>query len=299
MPSENSVYRRLASGDRKTWLANDHLLRIRAGLFRENYSRLYWADLRAAILYRMEPPATALLLAEAFSLALAVAGAVLVNMVWGAVAGVLFAAVYTVWRLTRPRWAVQLFTKVSSIRFPLLSSLESSRRLLDELKSRILAAQEKLPPVDMALTAIGPQVISVSAIAKDEGGRRRPRVILYGLLFGFGAVSGLAKATVALYCFVFLMMSFVPRDFDFPPSIRSAIVLNEIVAVLRIVTWFASFRYPSLFLSGQRLQFNHEFTLASIVFSLFGLMAVAIRSRQSSGYTVKSSTVLGLGNPAA
>jgi hypothetical protein len=240
-----------------------------------------------------------LLLAEAFSLALVATGAVLVHRLWGAMAGILFSGIYITWRLTRPRWAAQLFTKITAIRFPLTPAFESSRRLLDEIKARILAAQERMQPAEAPIATADALLISADTSGRGEQGhRKRSRFILYGLLFGFGAVSGFAKATVALYCFAFLMMPFVPRDFDFPLSIRSAIVLNQLVAVLRIIVWFASFRYPLLFLMGQHLQFNHEFTLASLVFSLFGLIAIVMRSRESGESGTARSTVLGLGNPA-
>ncbi len=301
MASESSGYRRFASGDKRTWVADDHLLRIRAGLFRENYSRLYWADIRAALLYRMEHVGTPILLAEAFSVALVVGGAVLVNALWGTVAGVLFACLYGAWRLTRPRWAVQLFTAVSEVRFPLTSSFESSRRMLDDMRVRILTAQQRFMPVHSALAATDPATISVTASPKpDRPPAKHPRLILYALLFLFGLLSGLTKATVALYCLAFLMMSFVPRDFDFPLSVRSAILLNQVVSVLRIALWSARFmHYRWVSGAGSYLNLDQELTLASIVFSLFGLMVIAIRARQFGQETVRSSTVLGLGSPAA
>lgn len=295
MPSPKSGYRALAAGDKKTWLADDHLLRIKTGLFSERYSRLYWADIRAAILYPIEQSGTPLLIAESFSVALVIAGAVLVNPLWGASAGVLFFVVYALWRFTRPRWAVQLFTKVTAIRLPLAFSRETSRGLVDDMKARILAAQN-WPSQDVITSPADRPIISVNVQEKEQPGMKRPRLILYGLLFGFGILSGFTKATVALYCLLFLMIFFVPRDFEFPLTVRSAIVLNQILALFRIVAWFASFRYPLLFVRGWQLQFGNELKLASVVFSLLGLLAVVARSRESTKYIVKSSTTLGLGS---
>jgi hypothetical protein len=295
MPSPKSGYRALAAGDKKTWLADDHLLRIKTGLFSERYSRLYWADIRAAILYPIEQSGIPLLIAESFSVALVIAGAVLVNPLWGAGAGVLFFVVHALWRFTRPRWAVQLFTKVTAIRLPLAFSRETSRGLVDDMKARILAAQN-WPSQDVITSPADRPIISVNVQEKEQPGMKRPRLILYGLLFGFGILSGFTKATVALYCLLFLMIFFVPRDFEFPLTVRSAIVLNQILALFRIVAWFASFRYPLLFVRGWQLQFGNELKLASVVFSLLGLLAVVARSRESTKYIVKSSTTLGLGS---
>ena len=126
----------------------------------------------------------------------------------------------------------------------------------------------------------------------------RPRLVLYGLLFAFGSVSGFTKATVALYCLLFLMIFFVPRDFDFPATIRSAIVLNQLVALVRIAAWFASFRYTFLFAAGWQMQFGNELKFTSAIFSLFGLLAVVSRSREPKRDSIKSATVLGLGDRA-
>ncbi|MBV8895326.1 MAG: hypothetical protein JO051_02360 [Acidobacteriaceae bacterium] len=291
MASHTRAYRPLATGDKRTWLADDHLLHIKTGIFGETYSRLYWADIGAAIFYRIEPPGTPLLIAEIFSLAVAALGSVLVSPLWGALTGALFAAVYAVWRFTRPHWAVQLFSKVSTARFPLSWSRQRSELLLDKLKARILSAQNSLGD------ALERPLLSLTR-QDDQARTKRPRLILYGLLFAFGVVSGSTKATVALYCLLFLMIFFVPRDFDFPLSIRSAIVLNQLFALVRILAWCASFRYRFLFALGWQMQFSNELKLASAIFSLFGLLAVVVRSREPQRDLIMGSTLLGLGSQA-
>lgn len=296
MVSASSGYQPLATGDKRTWVADDHLLHIKTGLFRERYSRMYWADIRAAIFYRIEQPGTPILIAEGVSVTLVMAGAVLVSPLWGAVTGALFLAVYSAWRFTRPRWAVQLFTKISTVRFPVASSRRSSQLLMDKMRVRILAAQNSAVQPPLA-NAIGQAVLSVPRTDNEEEPRtKQPRLVFYWLLFAFGSISGLTKATVALYCLLFLMLFFVPREFDFPLSIRSAIVLNQMSALVLIVAWLASFRYAFLFAFGWEMQFSYELKLACVIFSSFGLFAVSARSRKPQRGFAESSSMLGLGS---
>lgn len=293
---KKSRYQPLATGDKRTWLADDHLLHIKTGIFSEHYSRLYWADISAAIFYQVGQPGTPLLIAEVFSLAVVVAGAVLVNPLWGAVTAALLGALYAAWRFTRPRWAVQLFTKISAVRFPLGPSRRRSQLLMDKMKAQILGVQNPVPEGPRANVIDQPLILTTGK--DDQPPTKRPRLVLYGLLFAFGIVSGFTKATVALYCLLFLMIFFVPRDFDFPFSVRSAIVLNQLLALVRIVAWFASFRYSFLLALGWQMQFSNELRLAAAIFGWFGLLAVVARSRQPQRDLIKSSTILGLGSPA-
>jgi hypothetical protein len=70
------------------------------------------------------------------------------------------------------------------------------------------------------------------------------------------------------------------------------------LAVLRIGVWLAQFRRPFLLLAGSRMATGREFALASTLFCVYGLLAIAVVSRRSSQYEVKRSTLLGLGSPA-
>ncbi len=300
MIPEHPAYRPLKSMDRKTWLADDHILKITNGLLREDYTRLYWVDIRAALLYSLDRPDTLLVVAEVSGVALAVSGATLISPPWGVLAALVFVAIYAAWRFIQPGWAAQIYTKVTSVKLPLASSLASSRRLLSELTLRVSRAQERVLSNDALALSPGPLVIStVSGSKKDPAQSKRVPVIFYGCLFAFGAVSGFNAFTVFLYCLLFVVTFFIRRDFEFPFSIRSATVLNQMLAVSRIVIWLASWRRPFLLLVGSRLTIRTEFVVASMILSLYGLLSVVVAVRRSGQYDLRSSTILGLDTPSA
>lgn len=295
--SSAKIYRRLASGNRNVWVANDHLLYLQTGPFRETYSRLYWADIQMGLLYSLEQPAAPLVVAEVFSMAIVLAGAIYLNPLRGAVWGVVFPAIYAAWRFTRPRWAARLITELSAVNIPLARSLEQSRKRLDELRQRILSAQPEAPAVE-AESIRGERLaielpVALKQLPEKE---KQSNNWVYAMFFVLGLVCGLSTWTTVIYCFVFLIAFFLPRRFNFPLSVSSALVMNELTALFRIASWIWALRYPLVV--EPRLKLHQEFTLASTVFCVYGLLTVVAGWRRSGQYTAKSSTLFGLDTPA-
>ena len=123
------------------WLGPDHLLRVRAHLFSEEYRRYYFADIQAIVL--TELPNNAAFYAYTVSAFLASMAGVLVysrHPVWGSLSALAAAFVFWLnWR--RPTCACYLKTKVSTDPLPALRRLRKARKALARMKAEIENAQ--------------------------------------------------------------------------------------------------------------------------------------------------------------
>jgi len=236
------------------WTAADHLLFIRNRFFDEQYTRLYWADIQAILLYPLRPPGILLLVAEILCVVLIVGTAPLANHLWGAAFAVVFAVWYGFWRLIQPAWACEISTKTSSVRFPLSPSLHQSRHVLNHLRSHTTTESQTEP--------------------RPPGSGR---VALHIAAFAMGAISPVGTALSILYYLLLGLAFFFQQRFDFPFFVRSAAVMSQIFAILQLALWILSRQLlPGLF-----SQFNHwEFQVGRAVISLYGLWA-SIKSVRS------------------
>ncbi len=269
---------------RNTWLAADHLLLIKSRLFREYYARIYWTDIQAVLLYSLHRPRGFMFGFELLCVLAAAISAPFVNLVSGSVFGALFVAYYTCWRLTRPNWACQVSTKISTNRFPLAATLASSRRIVEQIKTQALSAQESEP-----LTTHG-----VFIGQGNESERKPSKFIVHILTFTLGLFTPLHTAVLAIYVVPLVALYFFERDFHFPFAIRSATVMSQILAALQILGWLASLKYPLLIANSHLFRPDWEFNGLRILFNLFGLAAIYQQSVDRSKYQPQSSTVLGL-----
>jgi hypothetical protein len=295
MAKKTALYRPLAgsgfqSGGRRLWQAVDHLLLIKVRVFRETYARVYWTDIQAALLYPLARPRGPMLVFEAFCLLAVAVSAPLTGVLRGSVLAALFLVSYASWRLTRPNWACQVSTRISTQRFPLANAFAASRRIFEDIKARAISAQSSAPGETI-----------VHAHARFSAGQHtqepaRAKVAVYALAFALGLFAPLNEVILVIYYVALAALLFLRRDFEFPFAITAAAVMSQILGALQLVYWLASLRYPLAFVAGYQyqLRISWEFHILRVLFSLFGIAAIYQRSVEYSRYQPKGSTVLGL-----
>ncbi len=297
MAKSTTVYRP-ASGQRpfpggrcKMWLARDHVLAIKDRAFREIYARIYWNDVQAILLYSLDHPRRFMLAFEiACVLAAAVSAPLLVSAFWGSIYAGVFVAWYGLWRLTRPNWACEISTRLSAYRFPLRPSLSSSRRVVEELKGRVESTQLPYPADSSVVETTGTAFLGNQAGAALQ----EPVLVWHAITFALGLLAPLTKVILVAYYGLLVLLYFRQQDFEFPFAIRAAAVMSQILALLQISFWLLYFQLPFLVIGARRLPFNMEFSVLTILFSLFGIAAIYHRSLQQSKHQTRSTSLLGL-----
>jgi len=110
------------------WMQSDHLLRVRANPFSEQYRRYYFADIQAMVL--TELPGSAAFYWYAAAISLAFAGGLLVysrHPVWGILCGLIaLLAFYLGWRV--PNCSCYLTTSVGTDKLPAIRHLRAARK---------------------------------------------------------------------------------------------------------------------------------------------------------------------------
>lgn len=269
----------------RTWLASDHLLVISDRFFRENYSRIYWTDVHAILLYSIPRPRGFMLAFEILCMVAVPVSASIMNVVWGSAFAALFVFAYVCWRLMQPNWACQISTKLSSHRFPLGATRNASRRLIEDLKSRVRSLQPSAAEIERPReTVVG-----------DRFGaeRRSPTVAVHVIAFVLGLLAPLSSVVLLLSYSALTAVFFFQRDFQFPVAVRSATVMSQLLALFQIV-WFFSLRFDVSLSEYSSFPPAWEFHILRLLFSLFGIAAAYEQSLQNSGYQPTRSSVLGL-----
>jgi hypothetical protein len=275
-------------GPVRSWKAAGHLLLVENRFFSEDYTRLFWADIETVLLYRLHSRSS-LLLGFEIVCVLAVAAPILFWIRgWTLALGLLFILIYGIWRLARPQWACEVATRTSVKQFAIPGTAASSRRVVDEIKNSVIHVQGALPetgPDSPAFPSPPPAPTSSRPLP------RQPVLAVHVIAFVLGILSPFSVFLFAVYCGMLVAAWFAQRDFRFPFAVRSAAIMSQIFAFLRIAAWI-------LVHSGIRsdltpVVFNHwQFGLPQVLFSLYGIAALYWRSielarpRQKTGATV-------------
>ncbi len=126
------------------WMKSDHLLRVRANPFSQQYRRYYFADIQALVLTELHGTAAFYWYAAAVSLG--VLSGLLVNNshpIWGALSGIFAAlAFYLGWRV--PNCVCYLKTSVSTDKLPSMRHLSAARAAVPMVILEIEKAQGTL-----------------------------------------------------------------------------------------------------------------------------------------------------------
>ena len=286
-PLARNGWRRL--GKMRAWRSADHLLIIETHFWSEHYTRFFWADIQTLLLYQLNSRSFVLLALEIICL-----GAVLIPVIfwdrgWPLGVGLLFPLIYAAWRFRRPGWACAVATRTNQRQFALPGKYSSCRTIVEDLKNRVILAQGALHASAME-DAGSATPVAQAAVGK---GPKQPVLAVHVIAFVLGVLSPFSGFIFALYCGMLIAAWFAQRDFRFPFAVRSAAVMSQILAFLRIGIWvLVNSHVRSDFAP---VIFNHwQFGLPQVLFSLYGIMAVYWYSLERAKPQQKSATVLGL-----
>jgi hypothetical protein len=251
--SANPIYRRL--GGRRWlrwqsddgWLASDHLLFVRTRLFSEQYTRLYWNDIQALLLYRLIQNTGLMLVAEIACIFASVIAAFVQRRFESSALAFFHVVLYAAWRLTRRNYGVLVVTRTASVRIPLAVLHSSARRMVDELQQQVESVQGHLTPAanapltDAESAGLEPEPAQVLIVISPVSGKRRPTLVVHGIVFALGLTTWLfapgslladaywtviGSALTVLFEAGLVAAWFVQQDVEFPFSVRSAAVMN-------------------------------------------------------------------------
>ncbi|HEX3682940.1 MAG TPA: hypothetical protein VHU83_10400 [Bryobacteraceae bacterium] len=298
MAQQNARYQPLSGkrgihlGNVRAWRARDHLLLVENRFFTEHYTRLFWADIEAIVLYELQTRSSVLLSLELACLLSVLAPVFFWRAGWPSLAAFVFLLSYAIWRIGRPQWACEVDTRTNSKQFALPGTLIACRRLVEEIKNTVALAQGQLtetPQAQAALMDPMPQAVSY----RPETLSKQPFLAMHVIAFVLGILSPFSVVVFVLYCPALIGAWFLQQDFRFPMAVRSAAAMSQIFAILRIAIWLLVVSRVRFYFAP--VVFNHwRFGLPQIVFSLYGIAAVYWRSMELAKPQQKSATVLGL-----
>lgn len=307
--SVNRAYRRLG-GHRwlrwqsdDAWLAADHLLFVRTRVFSERYTRLYWNDIQALLLYRFAHNTGLMLGAEIVCVLAAITVAFVQRRFELTALAFCYVTLYAAWRLTRRNYGLEILTRTATVRIPLAISHLSARRMVDQLRQQVEGVQGHLSLAPEASAAVTEPTSDPGSVQPDPtkplavtiavaGGKRprRPALVLHGILFGMGLTTWLFAsgsllsdpywiAIGGLLAMLFyaglLAACFLQQGPEFPFPVRSAVVMNLALqaAVLGPVLGLgARLSIPSV--NATMLVLSRPTTLLRLLACLFGLMGI-------------------------
>ncbi|MBV9762662.1 MAG: hypothetical protein JO340_19030 [Acidobacteriaceae bacterium] len=297
MPAPQPLYRSftpglwLAAGRIRPWRGADHLLLVENRFFTEHYTRLFWNDIQAIFLYRLRAPNPILLALEVLCAVVVVSPVFIDNSAaagrWPLIPGLAFLALYAAWRLPRPRWACEIRTRTNLKQFPLPGSADACRRVFEEIRNAVAQAQGALPEP-------GAESVAIPNSPAGSGLPREAVLIVHAIAFVLGILSPFSPILFGIYCAALIPAWFLQRDFRFPFAVRSAAVMSQLFAMLRIAAWIVIHLRPGPALVP--LSFNDwRFGLPTLLFGIYGVAAVFWTSIQLARPREKTgATVLGL-----
>ena len=212
---------------------------------------------------------------------------------WPLLPALLWLALYAAWRLLRPQWACEISTRTNVKQFTLPGSATSCHRVFDEIKNRVTETQGLLPetPLDAPVSFDSPA--AGRALPKPLFAKQ-PVLAVHVIAFVLGLLSSFSRVVFGFYCAALFAAWFLQRDFRFPLPVRSAAVMSQLFASLRIAAWIlvAARVLPGL---GPLPFHDWRFGLPTVLFSIYGIAAaywVSIHVERPSKKT--GATVLGL-----
>jgi len=296
-------------------MAADHLLFVRTRFFSEQYTRLYWNDIQALLLYRIVQNTGLMLGAEIACLLAAVIVTMVQKRFEVTVVALCYVAFYAAWRLTRRNYGVQILTRTANIRIPLTIFRASARRLIGELQPAVEGVQGRLSSVvEVPVTAapvidVGPgesagaepapaSSMPVTITLAGRKGPRRPTLVLHGIVFGLGLTTWLFASggplsdpywlaigtwLALLFYAGLIAMFFLQQDPAFPFAVRSAAVMNLALqgAVVGPILALGA-RLSFLSVNAAMVTLGPPVTLLRLLACLFGLMSIYKNSLDES-----------------
>ncbi len=279
------------------WLAADHLLFVRTRFFSERYTRLYWNDIQALMLYRFAHNTGLMLGAEIACILAAVTVAFVQRRFEVTLVAACYVAVYATWRLTRRRYGLQILTRTATAKIPLTMFYGSARGLANQLRQQVEEVQGHLPGAPEASVAsgetdgealVGTATVEVAAVTVRAAGKTRaqPTLVLHGIVFALGLTSWLFTSVGPLsdpdwivirwlLSIIFfgglIAMFFVQQDADFPFAVRSATVMNISLNAVMIAS-VPALNPPSITAAMGTL--TPSVDLLQMFACLFGLMGI-------------------------
>ena len=116
----------------------------RTRFFSEQYTRLYWNDIQALLLYPFAHNKGLMLGAEVACILAAVTEALVQNRFETIALAFCYVVLYAAWRLTRRNYGVEVLTRTATVRIPLAIFYRSARRLVNQLQQRVEGVQGHL-----------------------------------------------------------------------------------------------------------------------------------------------------------
>jgi hypothetical protein len=177
------------------WMQSDHLLRVRANPFSEQYRRYYFVDIQALVL--TELPGTAAFYWYAAGICLAFTGGLLLyssHPAWGILCGlVALLSFYLGWRV--PNCSCYLKTSVSTDKLPAMRHLRAARKAAAMVISEIDRIQGPLTPETLdahAPSTIAPSTNTFPPVSHTSG---LLHWILFSLMLAHAAMSAVIWMT--------------------------------------------------------------------------------------------------------
>lgn len=276
------------------WLAADHLLFVRTRFFSERYTRLYWNDIQALLLYRFAHNTGLMLAAEVACILAAVTVAFVQRRFEVTVVAFCYVAFYAAWRLTRRNYGVQVLTRTATARVPLTVFQGSAQTLAGQLQREVEGVQGHLAPAQEVSTgkadsSAEPAVVeqAVATVKPAGGNRAKPTLVLHGIVFGLGLTTwpfasggGLSDpywVPVGILLSIFfyggvIAASFLQQDPEFPFAVRSAAVMN--LALLGAMAGALIARLNPMGITVTMATLELPVALLQVFACLFGLMGI-------------------------
>jgi len=171
------------------WMQSDHLLRVRANPFSEQYRRYYFADIQALVLTELHGTAAFSLYAAAIFLAFI--GGLLVysrHPAWGIFCGLAALIVFYVgWRV--PTCSCYLKTSVGTDRLPAIRHLRAARKAVAMVILEIEKVQGPLSRETLDAHAPGTAVTSANILPPISHSGGTLHWILFALMLAHAAMS--------------------------------------------------------------------------------------------------------------
>jgi hypothetical protein len=235
------------------WMQSDHLLRVRANPFSQQYRRYYFADIQALVL--TELPGTAAFYWYAAAILLAVLSAVMVysrHPVWAIFcATVALLAFYLGRRI--PNCSCYLKTSVSTDKLPAIRRLSAARRAVAMLTSEIERVQGGLSQETLDTHAPDTFVSSANTFLQISHSSGVLHRILFALMIAHATmsailwmigsnstplsiISGMFSAAVLLLA---ILAAFKQHRSDMAQSVRWVVYSTLVFYVLDTIASFA------------------------------------------------------------
>lgn len=250
------------------WMKPDHLLRVRANPFSQQYRRYYFADIQALVL--TELPGSAAYYWYAAAVSLSLISALLVNSrhpVLGVLDGIVAVLAFSLgWRV--PNCSCYLRTSVATDRLPSIRHLRAARHAVAMVTSEIEKVQGALSreTLDAYQAAGGSGATPTNALLPISHYGGQLHWMLFGSMLFHAAVSAVigimgtystplsivAGASSAATLLFAVLSAFKQHRSDLARGVRWVVVSTLVLYALDVIASFAVSIYASLQLAASK-----------------------------------------------